>query len=422
MSRSVLAQLVAFVIIGVVVTVFGVRYVAGPQSFGGAIDVTIRAADAFGVDAGTSVTYRGVPVGHVTSVDLDARSDAGPGARPDEPEAGSDGGPRTPFAMSITAALDPDTRIPRSATARVVGASALGIRTVDIAADTSDGPYLRQGDTITAPTVDEPVRLGDLLADASALLDGIDPDAVRSLGRTAATALDGTGPTLRGIIEDTDRISAMLDAHAGTLASLADDAVPLLHALASHAEDFPETVRAGRDVADQLADSSETLTHLFDASPAMMRRADDLLTGSRGDIGGILTGADTATGIIGARDDSLAAGLDSIPHALSELASIVHDGRADFVLVATQGPTCYYDTQRREVGDTAPRAPTLDEYCPPGKDLEQRGSRNAPRPDGLGLRGATRPGTPIGPRMADDPLLIPTGEQMLRRLQEGDGS
>lgn len=400
MSRAVIVQLVAFVVIGVVATVFGVRYVAGPQSFGGAIDVTVLASDAAGVDEGTSVTYRGVPIGNVTSVTVDPPDDAP--------------------AVSITVSLDPGSRIPRDATARVVRASALGIRALDVAADTEDGPYLRSGDEIAAPVADQPLPLGDMLSDVASLLGGVDPESVRALGQTASTALDGMGPTLRGIIRDSGRISGMLHEHAGTFASLAADGLPVLHALAEEADGFPGMVRAGRTVTGALVDHRDDLAALLDDAPPALRRVGDLLTAARPNISGLLVGADTVTEIIGDRDASLEAGLTSIPTALSQLSTVVHGDRADFVLVATQGPACYYDTPRRRVGDESPREPNLDLYCPPGKDLAQRGARAAPRPNELGLRNATRAGTPIGPRMAEDPWLIPTGIDLLRQFDQGE--
>jgi len=402
MRRGVLIQLALFVVIGVATTVFGVRYVAGPQSFGGAIDVSITADDAFGVGPGTSVTYRGVPVGHVEAVTL----------APAPPQRGEG-------ALTIDVALDPGTRIPVSATARVVGASALGIRSVDIAADTDRGPYLESGDTIAAPRGQQPQELGALLADVSSLLDTVDPEAVRSLGRTIGTAFEGTGPTLRRMIEDGDRIARTLDANAGTLSVLAEDLLPVIDAMAESADGFPGTVAALHEVTAQLVANEDSLIHLLEDSPPQMRKVGELLAGTRADIDGLMVAGDTVSEVVGDRHAALAEGLTAIPDTVRQLTSVVHDGRADFVLVGTQGPVCYYDTPRRAVGDTSPREPNLNLYCPPGKDLEQRGSRNAPRPDDLGLQNATQPGTRTGPPIAQDPWLIPPGQDLLQQLTGG---
>ncbi|WP_200170949.1 MlaD family protein [Tomitella cavernea] len=412
MRRRVAVQLVLFVVIGVVATVFGVRYVAGPQSFGGAISVTITADGASGVGAGASVTYRGVPIGRVTSVTIGGGAGPGDEAGDDKPTGG---------AVAIAADLDPGVRIPASATARVVGASALGIRSVDLAADTDEGPYLRDGDTVSAPAEDRPEQLGALLADASALLGTLDPESLHSLGATLSTAFEGTGPVLRRMIDDTDRFTAAIDAHAATIAGLVEGTLPIVDALAESGGGFPEAVAAARRITRQLVERRGTLTHLLSDSPAPLQKVGDLLTGTRADITGLAAAGDTISAILGDRDAALSAGLTAFPETLDQLTSVLHDGRADFVLVATQGPVCYYDTPRRAVGDTSARPASLDLYCPPGEDLAQRGSRNAPRPDDLGLRNATRAGTPVGPPMADDPWLIPTGQDLLQQVTASSG-
>jgi phospholipid/cholesterol/gamma-HCH transport system substrate-binding protein len=129
----------------------------------------------------------------------------------------------------------------------------------------------------------------------------------------------------------------------------------------------------------------------------------------------------TVTDVLADRTPALETGLESIPTALSALTSIVHGDRGDFTLIGAQGPVCWYDTARRTVGDVSPRAPNLALFCPPGDNLAQRGSRNAPRPNDLGLARATTPGNVTGPPIVDDPILIPTGidviEQWTRMLQ-----
>lgn len=129
MSRPVLIQLVAFVLVGIFATVFGVRYVLGPQSFGGAVELTADLADARSIGPGTSVTYRGVAVGTVESVTIN------------------------PGGVGSTAelSLDPGTQIPVGSVGRVATATAIGILALDIEPETADGPYLQSGDTLEVP-------------------------------------------------------------------------------------------------------------------------------------------------------------------------------------------------------------------------------------------------------------------------------
>jgi len=91
----------------------------------------------------------------------------------------------------------------------------------------------------------------------------------------------------------------------------------------------------------------------------------------------------------------------------------VKGDRADFSLIATQGPVCSYDVNRRTIGDVSPIEPNLVMYCPPAPDMQMRGAVNAPRPDDLGMANQQIPGTPIGPPVVDDPIKIPTLAQIV---------
>ena len=127
---------------------------------------------------------------------------------------------------------------------------------------------------------------------------------------------------------------------------------------------------------------------------------------------GLLGNALVVTPVFRDRGPAWEAGLTQGERGLRALAGTGRDGPADFSLVATQGPVCVYPFEPRDMLDHSPREPNLRLYCPPGEDLEQRGSRAAPRPNAEGLANATEPGTRVGPDMARDPLLVPTGTEI----------
>lgn len=403
MNRSVKVQVTLFVIVGVLATVFGVRYVLGPQSLGGSIDLHAHLGDARGIGPGTSVTYRGVSVGEVESIEV------APGGR------GSD----------AVLSLDPGTQIPVGSTAKVVTATAIGILALDIEPDTDEGPYLAGGDEILVPVEDQSLRLDQLLIRMTSLIESLDADSLVTLGETWGTALDGTGPELQALLENADTLSRMVAERAPTIATLLDEGLGLVDALAENSASFPGTVRAVRDVSDQLVGNKDSLVYLLDRSPDALARTEQLFAATQDNFGVLLTNLVTVGEVLGPRTPALRAGLRSIPAALKDLDTVVVGDRGNFSLVGTQGPVCYYDTPRRTIPDTAPRQPDLSLYCPPGEDLAQRGARVAPRPDDLGLRNQTTPGRVTGPDMADDPLLIPTGVEALnywQKLLEGLGN
>lgn len=402
MKRAVLVQVIVFVALGIVTTVVGVRYVLGPQSLGGATHLHAHLEDARGIGSGTSVTYRGVQVGEVASLSV------APGGR------GSD----------AVLSIDPGVQIPAGSTGRVVTATAIGILSVDIEPDTDQGPFLGDGDALLVPAEDQGLRLDQLLVDMTALVESLDAESIVTLGETWGTALDGTGPELQALLENADALSRMVADRAPAIASLLNEGLGLVDAMSDNAGTFPGSMRAVRDVSDQLVGSRDSLVYLVDRSPEALARTEELFAATRDDFGVLLTNLVTVGEVIGPRAPSLSAGLDALPAAMKDLTSVVEGDRGNFALVATQGPVCYYDTQRRMIGDESPREANLSLYCPPGEDVGQRGAYTAPRPDATGLTNYTTPGKVTGPDMADDPLLIPTGVEALnywQKLLEGLG-
>ncbi|MFD4182942.1 MlaD family protein [Rhodococcus sp. NPDC058514] len=391
MRRLVLVQLVLFALTSAIVIPFGINYVLGPQAFGDSIRVHSAMSDALGLTEGTSVTYRGVTVGKVANVSLD------PDIR----------GARVEFD------LNPGTLIPRDSVARVGMGTAAGIQNVDIFPNTGDGPYLEEGDELAAPADEQPVQMSQMMLQAARLLEDVDPQAVSDIGTELGASFDGLGPAMASMIDHGDRLSAQLDEQAPMLKSLLERTTTLVGAMAGQSDSFVRGMAAARDVTGQVDSSAPVLVYLADTSPQALGAARELFDRYHDTFGAVLANLVTVEPIISDRSDALAAGLDEIPRGLGRLESIVTGDRANFALVATQGPVCNYETERRAVGDVSPTAPNLTFYCPPGTSIAQRGARNAPRPGGLGLQNATTPGTTIGPPVVADPILIPTGVEAM---------
>lgn len=130
-----------------------------------------------GLDAGSPVKIRGVTVGEVTNLSLDARG-------------------RAVVTMHVTA------RIPRSTVASVEPASVFGPKFVGLepGSGESTGPYLASGALITETR--DPLDLSDTLGDAYRGLDAVDPREVTVIVHTLAKGLEGQGRDLRELIGD----------------------------------------------------------------------------------------------------------------------------------------------------------------------------------------------------------------------------
>ncbi|QNG19643.1 MCE family protein [Rhodococcus triatomae] len=403
MTRLAFVQLVLFAITAAVVVPYGIYYVVGPAGLTGQLRVHSIMTNAMGLTPGTSVTYRGIPVGTVDSVALDP---AGGGAR-------------------VEYVLDGGVPIPADSVAKATMGTVAGIQNVDIYPNTAEGPYLEDGDLLPAPEDQQPVQMDGLMLEASTLLQGIDPQSVSDLGTEMGASFEGLGPSLAAMIDDGDSLSVQLRDQAPALQSLLARTARLVDTMAGESDSFVDGMAAARDLATQLDANAPVLVYLTDQSPQSLANAQQLFDRYQGTFGSVLANLATVEPIIAERSDALASGLVDIPAGLARLESIVTGDRADFALIATQGPVCNYPTERRAVGDLSPTSPNLNLYCPPARDLATRGAQNAPRPNDLGLQGSTTPGSVIGPPVVEDPILIPTGVDALnywRSLLEGLGS
>jgi len=384
MTRHVVAQLVLFLVISIAAMLFGLRYVAGPDTFGSPIHLSARLDHAAGLAQGASVNYRGVGVGTISSVDVN-------------PEG-------TGVVLGIE--LHPGTRVPAGSTAKITTENAIGIQALDIMPDGADPPYLADGDVVEVPEEGIPRSLDATLVETTNLVNSMDVTALSSLADTFGTAFGGTGPDLQNLLDGSAEIARTLETRTDALSTIVNEGMPLLDTADGLTAALPESASTARSVLEQLRAHDSALVDLLGRSPQTMASLDSLLSGNRDSLGALMANLVLPTRIVGDRTPSLDYGLTIMPGALPKIASIEKGGLADLLLVGTQGPMCVYDAPRRLVTDAEPSQPALDWTCQSQQYLEQRGAVNVPRPDDLGQENATRNGGVYGPPAADDPLVI----------------
>ncbi|MFW0786908.1 MlaD family protein [Gordonia sp. CPCC 206044] len=385
-------QFLIFLAISAFVVPYGINFIAGPEGFGDKLTLHATMDDAFGLTPGTGVTLRGVDVGTVKTVALSGDGD------------GAD----------VEVVVRGGTQVPADSYMQVTMASMAGIQSVDIIPSSADGPYLKTGDTISAPADKQPKQMDAIISDAANVLRSIGSGHVNVIGNELYQAFAGHDKSLSELVTNGTALASLVNRNAPILRGLFDDWLDVLDAMADNTDAFESGMRSTASFTDQLDANQPVFVYLLDHSPAALSHAQGLFDKYRGTFGGVLANLVTVEPIISNREQSLATGLKTIPQGLQDLRSIVKNGRADFALVGTQGPVCmFYDEPRRAVGDLTPSNPNLTRYCPPGKGLGQRGAVNAPRPDALGTSNWQSPGQTSGPAAVDDPLLIPNGAELL---------
>jgi phospholipid/cholesterol/gamma-HCH transport system substrate-binding protein len=266
LSRLALVQLVLFALIAAVVIPFGIVYVVGPQGFGGQILLHANMSDAFGLTKGTVVTYRGVQVGKVSEVELDA-------------------GTRT---ARVELSLNDNTEIPTDSVAKVTMGTAAGIQNVDIYPNTDHGPYLRDGDEIAMPADQQPVQMSQLMLQASGVLEGIDPQAISDIGTELGNSFNGLGPSLATMIDNGGTMSAQLNDQSAELAALLSRTSTLVDSMATQSDSFVRGMAAAKNFTEQLESNAPVLIYLTDHSPAALNSAQQLFDKYHNTFGAVL--------------------------------------------------------------------------------------------------------------------------------------
>ena len=183
-GKLVKIQLIVFVVVGLVALVYvGAKYARLDKLAGvGMYTVTAKLPDSGGIFTNAEVTYQGVPVGRVGKLTL------------------------TPDGVDV--ALDIDSggpEIPASATAVVANRSAIGEQFVDLQPTSSEGPYLKGGDTITKYVLPEPLE--DVVASAIDFTDSIPVDDLNTVITELGNAFNGQGENLTRLVDSLGKLS-----------------------------------------------------------------------------------------------------------------------------------------------------------------------------------------------------------------------
>ncbi|MGI5292243.1 MCE family protein [Nonomuraea polychroma] len=212
-------------------TVYVVRTTT--QISGTRIDA-VFARSGQGLDTNSPVKIRGITVGDVTAVSLDAKGRA-----------------------VVTMHIEPGVKVPQTAVASIEPSSVFGPKFVALTpgAGETTGPYLAGGAVIT--DTKGPLDLSDTLGAAYRGLDAVDPREVTVIVHTIAKGLDGKGERLRELIGDAGTVVGVAHRQRGRARQFLHDTAALGTALS--------------DKGDELVSISSDVNVI---TPDLLKRAD----------------------------------------------------------------------------------------------------------------------------------------------------
>jgi len=350
-GRTAKLQVIAFVLVSVLgVGYVGIRYVGlGDRLLGTGYVVHVDLTRAGGLFANAPVTYRGVPVGRVTAVDL-----SGDGVRAD-------------LRIRRGVAVPADLR------AVVSQRSAVGEQYLDLRPARDTGPYLADGAVIPRDRTGVPLAPETLLANLDALVGSVDAADLATVIDELGAAFEGNEQALGRILDAGDALLADANAALPETVTLIRDARTVLTTQAGSADVLRRWAAGLAELAATMRAADPDLRRLLADGPPAAAELAALLRGLEPAIGTLLGNLVTVNGIAARRLPGIEQILVTYPLVVAGGFTVTPgDGTVHLGLVlnVNDPPPCVYQGRTR--------CTAADESRGSGV----RGEQNAPRPGG----------------------------------------
>ncbi|MFC4127866.1 MCE family protein [Nocardia rhizosphaerae] len=321
--------------------------------------VLVQLDSSGGLLPSSNVTVRGVEVGTVRAVRLDANG------------------------VRAEAEIDGATRIPVGSPVAVGRLSAAGEQYLDFRPATGEAPYLLDGAIVPAAAVSTPVTIDSFLDNTGSLIAGMNPDRLTVIVDELDRALRGGPDVLR------DVISGLSQATAG-LTGLLPQTTELIRNLrvvadtTAHAQpDLTTLVRGSSALFDQLSAADHEVRELLEQGPGRLQILGGVLTETGDPLTSLVTNFVAITRSARLRTPAMAALFPALRAGVIALGIPAHDNAFHTMADIWPRPTCEYDTIPVSPAEVSDGRTRLYNYCVTSHpELQIRGSANAPRPAG----------------------------------------
>ncbi|MDL9937440.1 MCE family protein [Gordonia sp. ABSL1-1] len=347
------------------VMIVGLSYIAFGalrwQPFTGRYEVTINFPISGGLQETSGVTLRGARIGDVESIRVQ------------------------PNSVQVKVSIEDDVHISRKTRVKALGLSAAGEQYVDFQPESTEGPFLGDGDVIDAGPADVTTPFPQLLASSLDVIEQIDPAKLASTVHSLDVALGTDGGTnqLDVLFKSGGAIFADLYRVLPETKKLISETGDILLTTAGIQPDLSTTVSSISSLVNAAVASDRELRTLFEHGPGQLTS----LTGSLNQLNDPL--ADVLTEFVdiarqGAiRAPAVANLLPSIRDASVKSLTMFHGGAWWAFGSVYPRPACNYPVTPRRPTQILELSIPSNLYCVTQDPNQQvRGSANAPRPPG----------------------------------------
>ncbi|WP_319436765.1 MCE family protein [Mycobacterium sp. RTGN5] len=255
LTRFVRTQLIIFTIasiVGVAIMLFA--YIQVPTLLGvGRLTVKLDLPATGGLYQFSNVTYRGLQIGKVTSIDL------------------------TENGAQATLSLDTSPKIPADLKAEVRSMSAVGEQYVELLPRNDKAPYLQDGSVIAVGNTSIPQSVGPMLDQVSKLMDTIPKEKLSQLLGESYQAFNGTGYDFGSLIDSGSTITRDANGISDNTRALIDDARPFLGAQELTTDSIRTWAASLAGVTEQVANNDPEFRSILRNGPGFAQETSKLL-------------------------------------------------------------------------------------------------------------------------------------------------
>lgn len=370
-------QLIAFAVISIVAVVYALfRFTDIGKLVGQDIyTVKMQLNESGGIFSNAEVTYRGLNVGRVGEMSL------------------------TEDGLEVELNIEPGMPpIPQDTEAVVLNRSAIGEQFVDLRPVKAGGPFLGDGDTISADRTKTPPETARVIKASYDFAASVPLDAMRVVVDESFDAFHGTGDNLKILMDATRKFTKGADKNLPDFVSLLKSSNKVLGTLNAEAGSIASFSNDLKLVARSLEGSDADIRRLINATPASARQLSAVVNEIGPGLSALIANAITLGNLSNDRLEGTEQALLTYPALSAGSIAVTRGGDVPlgFVMNFFEPPPCvkgYESTNKRKGSVTTPAPHNTKAYCaePYGSPINVRGSQNAPRTGSV--PGATQPGT-----------------------------
>jgi phospholipid/cholesterol/gamma-HCH transport system substrate-binding protein len=332
-------KVVVFVVIALFTTTFLAVHYVGLDRYYGGYEVTVDMPEAGGLFENSEVTYRGVPVGRVQSL-----------------EADRDGARAVLRIKRGSPAMSADVE------ARVVDRSAIGEQYLDLRGGSTDGEKLGEGAHLTLTAADLPPSIDGLLRSSRDLVASIPSDDLNTVTDELYEFTRGNGANLARLLKTSTEFARTADRNFLTTVSLIDNSGKVLATQEATASSFKSFSSDLNLLAHSLEEQDDDWRNVMEQTPAAARQLDRLFSTVGQPLGQLMSNLISTAEVFGANADGVKETMIKLPEGISiTYAVMTSKGMKSGAQLSFFNPLpCvegYETTEMRPGTDTSPGKP-----------------------------------------------------------------